>query len=90
MWGAWGQWMIWSIPGTCWPWTLVDGGAASMDGGSQAGKWGRHAHHGKLRVHPVNWGPPNVHLSATVSDQRGIELARGKQIAVEKRPYGRS
>ena len=60
VWGAWGQWMIWSIPGTCWPWTLVDGGAASMDGGSQAGKWGRHAHHGKLRVHPVNWGPPNV------------------------------
>ena len=41
VWGARGQWMMRYNPGTCWPWTLVNGGAASMDGGSRAGKRGR-------------------------------------------------
>ena len=56
LWGARGQWMMRYNPGTCWPWTLVNGGAASMDGGSRAGTRGRDARHGKLRVHPVKRG----------------------------------
>ena len=56
VWGGRGQLMMRYNPGTCWPWTLVNGGAASMDGGSRAGRRGRDARHGKLRVHPVKRG----------------------------------